>query len=97
MSPRVEPEFGPASYNGDRDMPDNYENGNCDMPDNYEDGHGGDDGYPEPRGSDNSDDEDSWKPLNPHEPGNLKVKPYRKGCKASFPIMCFSLTVNFVI
>ncbi|XP_009791888.1 condensin-2 complex subunit H2-like [Nicotiana tabacum] len=78
MSPRVEPEFGPASYNGDRDMPDNYENGNCDMPDNYEDGHGGDDGYPEPRGSDNSDDEDSWKPLNPHEPGNLKVKPYRK-------------------
>ncbi|KAI4345390.1 hypothetical protein L6164_012518 [Bauhinia variegata] len=26
----------------------------------------------------NSDDDDPWKPLNPHEPGNLKVKPFRK-------------------
>lgn len=31
--------------------------------------------------TDDSDiDEDPWKPLNPHEPGNLKVKPFRKGC-----------------
>ncbi|KAL6840724.1 hypothetical protein ACP4OV_029588 [Aristida adscensionis] len=25
-----------------------------------------------------SDDENPWKPLNPHEPGNLKIKPYRR-------------------
>ncbi|OEL16055.1 Condensin-2 complex subunit H2 [Dichanthelium oligosanthes] len=25
-----------------------------------------------------SDDEDSWKPLNPHEHGNLKIRPYRR-------------------
>ncbi|KAL1536281.1 Condensin-2 complex subunit H2 [Salvia divinorum] len=25
-----------------------------------------------------NDDDDPWKPLNPHEPGNLKVKPYKK-------------------
>lgn len=28
---------------------------------------------------DSDDDDDPWKPLNPHEPGNLKVKPYKKG------------------
>ncbi|KAL3505699.1 hypothetical protein ACH5RR_031081 [Cinchona calisaya] len=28
--------------------------------------------------SDDSDNDDPWKPLNPHEPGNLKVKPYKK-------------------
>lgn len=40
-----------------------------------------DDNYSETRDFDNSDDEDDpWKPLNPHEPGNLKVKPFRKGC-----------------
>lgn len=86
MSPRVEPEFDPGSYNGD-----------CDMHDNYDDGHGDEDGYPEPRDADDSDDEDPWKPLNPHEPGILKAKPYRKGCKASFPIICFSLTGIFII
>ncbi|VVA37149.1 PREDICTED: condensin-2 complex subunit H2 [Prunus dulcis] len=38
-----------------------------------------DDRYSEPRDLDESDDEDDpWKPLNPHEPGNLKVKPFRK-------------------
>lgn len=31
--------------------------------------------------SDGSDDEDDpWKPLDPHKPGNLKIKPFRKGC-----------------
>ncbi|XP_027360025.1 condensin-2 complex subunit H2 [Abrus precatorius] len=32
------------------------------------------------RDSDNSDadNDDPWKPLNPHEPGNLRVKPFRK-------------------
>lgn len=30
---------------------------------------------------DDSDDEyeDPWKPLNPHEPGDLKIKPFKKG------------------
>ncbi|MED6178848.1 hypothetical protein PIB30_111407, partial [Stylosanthes scabra] len=39
-----------------------------------------DDGCDAFRDSDNSDvdDDDPWKPLNPHEPGNLKVKPFRK-------------------
>lgn len=27
---------------------------------------------------DYSDDEDPWKPLNPYEPGNLKIRPYRR-------------------
>lgn len=27
--------------------------------------------------TDSEEDEDPWKPLNPHEPGNLKIKPYR--------------------
>lgn len=30
------------------------------------------------------DDDDPWKPLNPHEPGNLRVKPFRKGLSSSF-------------
>lgn len=55
--------------------------------DNFEDGNHGfdvDDGCSEPRNLEVSDsddnDDDPWKPLNPHEPGNLKVKPYKKGC-----------------
>ncbi|PKA46722.1 Condensin-2 complex subunit H2 [Apostasia shenzhenica] len=28
---------------------------------------------------DSDEDDDPWKPLNPHEPGNLKIKPFRKG------------------
>ncbi|XP_022844802.1 condensin-2 complex subunit H2-like isoform X2 [Olea europaea var. sylvestris] len=36
------------------------------------------DGYPEQGDLDESDDDDPWKPTNPHEPGNLKVKPYKK-------------------
>ncbi|CAI9779746.1 unnamed protein product [Fraxinus pennsylvanica] len=49
-----------------------------DLPDdnNYESGMG--DGYPETGNWDESDEDDPWKPLNPHEPGNLKVKPYKK-------------------
>jgi condensin-2 complex subunit H2 len=26
-----------------------------------------------------SDDEDTWRPLNPHEPGNVKIRPYKRG------------------
>ncbi|XP_031277198.1 condensin-2 complex subunit H2 [Pistacia vera] len=41
-----------------------------------------DDRYSEPRNLDNSDDDDDeddpWKPLNPHEPGNLKIRPFKK-------------------
>ncbi|XP_015959667.1 condensin-2 complex subunit H2 [Arachis duranensis] len=48
--------------------------------DNCDFGYNMDDGCNAFRDSDNSDvdDDDPWKPLNPHEPGNLKVKPFRK-------------------
>lgn len=36
-------------------------------------------GYPGSENDDDSDEDDPWKPLNPHEPGNLKVKPFKKG------------------
>ncbi|XP_061991465.1 condensin-2 complex subunit H2 isoform X2 [Rosa rugosa] len=50
---------------------------------NFDDGTHGydmDDRYSEPRDLDelDDDDDDPWKPLNPHEPGNLKVKPFKK-------------------
>ncbi|XP_062188637.1 condensin-2 complex subunit H2-like [Phragmites australis] len=32
----------------------------------------------DPDVADDSDDEDPWGPLNPHEPGNLKIRPYRR-------------------
>ncbi|KAK1408630.1 hypothetical protein QVD17_40565 [Tagetes erecta] len=38
-----------------------------------------DDGFSQPGPFDDSDeDDDPWKPLNPHEPGKLKVKPFKK-------------------
>ncbi|XP_076900973.1 condensin-2 complex subunit H2-like [Bidens hawaiensis] len=40
-----------------------------------------DDGFSQPEpfdDSDEEDDDDRWKPLNPHEPGKLKVKPFKK-------------------
>ncbi|KAF5195677.1 Condensin-2 complex subunit h2 [Thalictrum thalictroides] len=44
------------------------------------------DGYAEPM--DESDDEDDpWKPLNPHENGNLKIKPFKKGKNLRRPKM----------
>ncbi|XP_016470818.2 condensin-2 complex subunit H2-like [Nicotiana tabacum] len=63
-------EFGPGNFNNDHFA--------SDMPDNIDDAHRFEDGYSEPRDSDDSDDEDPWNPLNPHEPGTLKVKPYKK-------------------
>lgn len=36
-------------------------------------------GYPGSEDDDDSDEDDLWKPLNPHEPGNLKVKPFKEG------------------
>lgn len=35
--------------------------------------------FPDVRDYSDDDSEDPWKPLNPHEPGNLKIKPFRKG------------------
>ncbi|XP_017224328.1 condensin-2 complex subunit H2 isoform X2 [Daucus carota subsp. sativus] len=35
-------------------------------------------GYPGSEDDDDSDEDDLWKPLNPHEPGNLKVKPFKE-------------------
>ncbi|GJN11616.1 hypothetical protein PR202_ga29817 [Eleusine coracana subsp. coracana] len=32
-----------------------------------------------PDDGDDSDEEDPWRPLDPHEPGNLKIRPYRRG------------------
>ncbi|CAL5337900.1 unnamed protein product [Camellia sinensis] len=46
----------------------------CDIPENY--GFEMDDRYSEP--GDLDDEDDPWKPLNPYEPGNLRVKPFKK-------------------
>lgn len=39
-----------------------------------------DDGFSQPGefGDSDEDDDDPWKPLNPHEQGNLKIKPFKK-------------------
>lgn len=44
-------------------------------------GHADEPNVGSPNFGDDSDDDndDPWKPLNPHEPGNLKIKPYKKG------------------
>ncbi|KAL4311384.1 hypothetical protein GQ457_01G030600 [Hibiscus cannabinus] len=54
-----------------------------------------DDRYSEPGNLDDSDDADNdpWKPLNPHEPGNLKERPFRK-VKASRKNVINSLKSN---
>lgn len=75
QSPRVGCSFD-NNRNVEPDPPscDNFDDNNCgfDMGDRYS----------EPRDLDDSDDDDDdpWKPLNPHEPGNLRVKPFKKGC-----------------
>lgn len=52
----------------------------CDDFANEECGFDMDNGFSEPGDdSDDGDSHDPWKPLNPHEPGNLKVKPFKKG------------------
>lgn len=77
QSPRVDCDFGVNDCNigavpSATDDFGNVDHG-CDM----------DDRYSNPRDLDDSDDDDDdndpWKPLNPHEPGNLKVRPFRKG------------------
>ncbi|KAK9146974.1 hypothetical protein Sjap_006877 [Stephania japonica] len=44
--------------------------------DNHEDGTNG--GYEDIMDDSDNDNDDPLKPLNPHEPGNLRVKPYKK-------------------
>ncbi|XWS08568.1 hypothetical protein CRYUN_Cryun40dG0013600 [Craigia yunnanensis] len=73
QSPRPDCGFGANDCNMGPGPPaaDNF--GNVDH------GFDMDDRYSEPRDLDDSDDDnDPWKPLNPHEPGNLKVRPFRK-------------------
>ncbi|GMH08291.1 hypothetical protein Nepgr_010131 [Nepenthes gracilis] len=53
----------------DHNIPENGNYGS-EIEDHYF-GYANEDGY-------DSDGDDPWKPLNPHEPGNLKVKPFRK-------------------
>ncbi|XVF28285.1 hypothetical protein REPUB_Repub15cG0016800 [Reevesia pubescens] len=74
QSPRVDCGFGVNDCNMGPDPPAADDFGNLDQ------GFDVDDRYSEPRDLDDSDndDNDPWKPLNPHEPGNLKVKPFRK-------------------
>lgn len=57
--------------------------------DNCDFGFNMNDGFDTSRDSDNSDadGDDPWKPLNPHEPGNLRVKPFRKGNLYPFSIL----------
>lgn len=54
-----------------------------------------DERYSEPGDFDDEDDNDPWKPLNPHEPGNLKVKPFRKGCSKIYYFSSFYLLLQF--
>lgn len=58
------------------------------------------DGYPGfEDDDDDSDEDDPWKPLNPHEPGNLKVKPFKKvkarGWDGSKPSKRIPITKDF--
>ncbi|XVF62558.1 hypothetical protein PTKIN_Ptkin09bG0017800 [Pterospermum kingtungense] len=68
LSPRPDCSFGVNDCNMGPDPP--FVDNGFDM----------DDRDSEPRDQDDSDDDDNdpWKPLNPHEPGNLKVRPFRK-------------------
>lgn len=66
--------------------------------DNFEDNcHGFDmgDRYSDPGDTDdsNDDDDDPWKPLNPHEPGNLKVKPFKKGISKCMFVLLYLITL----
>ncbi|XP_047962290.1 condensin-2 complex subunit H2 [Salvia hispanica] len=77
QSPRVDQRFESKDCNVGHTPPA------CGFAD-HDDGFGMGDAYSEPGDFNDSDeddddhDHDPWKPLNPHEPGNLKVKPYKK-------------------
>ncbi|TVU38868.1 hypothetical protein EJB05_12263 [Eragrostis curvula] len=46
-----------------------------------------------PDDGNDSDEEDPWRPLDPHEPGNLKIRPYRRGTGTCcfLEILCINL------
>ncbi|PIN12049.1 hypothetical protein CDL12_15338 [Handroanthus impetiginosus] len=82
QSPRLDPAFESNDCNIGCSPPA------CDFASDRNDGFGMGDEYPEPGqldDSDDDDDDDPWKPLNPHQPGSLKVKPYKK-VKASMKL-----------
>ncbi|KAL4272899.1 hypothetical protein GQ457_13G024510 [Hibiscus cannabinus] len=72
QTPRVDCDFGVNDRNMGSDPSAADDFGNVDH------GFHTDDRHSEPGDLDDSDDDDPWKPLNPHEPGNLKVRPFRK-------------------
>lgn len=77
QSPCADQRFEPNDCNIGRSPPPDR-----DFPMDEDDGYGmGDmgDAYSEHGDFNESDDDDPWKPLNPHAPGSLKVKPYKKG------------------
>lgn len=72
QSPCVDQRFEPNDCNIGRSPPA------CDLPAGEDDGCGMGEASSEPGDFNDSDDDDPWKPLNPHAPGSLKVKPYKK-------------------
>ncbi|KAK8548738.1 hypothetical protein V6N13_054484 [Hibiscus sabdariffa] len=72
QTPRVDCDFGVNDRNMGSGPSAADDFGNVDH------GFDTDDRHSEPGDLDDSDDDDPWKPLNPHEPGNLKVRPFRK-------------------
>ncbi|KAI3928029.1 hypothetical protein MKW98_023630 [Papaver atlanticum] len=107
VNPEKSPMIGCNQDNSiSQDPPD------CSFPEN--DSHGddnndyhGDDknngGYSlhESMSEDDTDEDDPWKPLNPHEPGTLKVKPFKKGNipkrRKPNPSKRISITMQFPI
>ncbi|KAK8572000.1 hypothetical protein V6N13_047627 [Hibiscus sabdariffa] len=87
QTPRVDCDFGVNDRNMGSDPSAADDFGNVDQ------GFDMDDRHSEPGDVDDSDADDPWKPLNPHEPGNLKVRPFRK-VKASRKNMVNSTKSN---
>ncbi|OVA02618.1 Pectinesterase [Macleaya cordata] len=71
-TPGVDCNHKVSDNNISQDPPD------CSFPEHDYHGDEMNDGYSEPGDVSEEDDDDPWKPLNPHEPGNLKVKPFQK-------------------
>lgn len=73
LSPIFDRSFEPNDCNMGSDP------ANCDHAEDINGGFDMDDRHSDPEDLDESDaDDDPWKPLNPHEPGNLRVKPFKK-------------------
>ncbi|KAI3961156.1 hypothetical protein MKX01_035742 [Papaver californicum] len=63
----------------DYSFPENESHGDDNNDYHGDDNNGGGYSVHESMPEDDNDDNDPWKPLNPHEPGTLKVKPFKKG------------------